>query len=169
MNKQKIKGFTLVELLVVIAIIGLLASIVLVSLNNARTKARDTKRLSDLRQVAIALELYYDNNNNSYPTTGNNCSQANYGALSGGVVVGTMATPLQSGGYITVVPLDPINDGTRYYAYSSPAPSTEYVLRSRIIEVATNPALNTDVDGDALGCTTANSASCNDPAYCVQP
>jgi len=54
------KGFTLIELLVVIAIIGLLATIVMVSLNSARTKARDTKRKAELKQIAVALEMYYD-------------------------------------------------------------------------------------------------------------
>jgi len=63
------RGFTLIELLVVIAIIGLLASIILASLNNARIKARDTKRIADLRDFQLALELYY-NTNNHYPYTG---------------------------------------------------------------------------------------------------
>jgi len=53
------KGFTLIELLVVVAIIGLLATIVLVNLNSARIKARDTKRKSDLLAIQIALEMYY--------------------------------------------------------------------------------------------------------------
>ncbi len=66
-NKTQ-QGFTLIELLVVIAIIGLLASVVLLSLNSARAKSRDAKRMSDVRQIASALELYY-NDNNSYPTT----------------------------------------------------------------------------------------------------
>ena len=52
-------GFTLVELLIVIAIIGILASIVLVSLSSARTKARDTKRIQEISQIQSALELYY--------------------------------------------------------------------------------------------------------------
>ncbi len=65
--KKSAAGFTLIELLVVIAIIGLLASVVLVSLNSARAKARDTKRVADLNQFAKALELYF-NSNYSYPT-----------------------------------------------------------------------------------------------------
>jgi len=60
MSNSKNKGFTLIELLVVIAIIGLLASIVLVSLNAARAKARDVRRLSDLSSVMLALSMYYD-------------------------------------------------------------------------------------------------------------
>lgn len=50
------KGFTLVELLVVIALIGMLSSIVLVSLGPTRAKARDGKRISEVRQMALALE-----------------------------------------------------------------------------------------------------------------
>lgn len=58
---HKNQGFTLIELLVVIAIIGVLASVVLASLNSARTKARDARRLADLNQIGLALEFYLDN------------------------------------------------------------------------------------------------------------
>ncbi len=66
--QRKRKGFTLVELLVVIAIIGLLSTIAFISLNRARGKARDAKRISDIRQIQSALELYYnDFSPPSYP------------------------------------------------------------------------------------------------------
>ena len=66
MRKQR--GFTLIELLVVIAIIGLLSTLAVVALNNARQKSRDAKRVADIRQTQTALELNY-NDANSYPAT----------------------------------------------------------------------------------------------------
>ena len=70
-HSQQYKGFTLIELLVVIAIIGLLASVVLVALNSARSKARDTKRKADLRQLYTAIEEYINDNGNAlYGATG---------------------------------------------------------------------------------------------------
>jgi type II secretion system protein G len=59
----------LIELLVVIAIIGLLASIIVASLNTAQQKGRDARRISDLKEIQLALELYYDANSN-YPLQG---------------------------------------------------------------------------------------------------
>jgi len=68
MLKNK-KGFTLIELLVVIAIIALLSTIAVVSLGNARQKARDAKRIADIKQMQTALELDYNNTGNGYKTS----------------------------------------------------------------------------------------------------
>jgi prepilin-type N-terminal cleavage/methylation domain-containing protein len=57
LTKKAQKGFTLIELLVVIAIIGILASIILVSLNGARAKGRDAQRVSNLQSMSQAVAL----------------------------------------------------------------------------------------------------------------
>ena len=56
-SHTKARGFTLIELLVVIAIIGILSSIVLASLNTARTKSRDATRVSTLTEIGKAIAL----------------------------------------------------------------------------------------------------------------
>ena len=62
--KRYTKGFTLIELLVVIAIIGILASVVLVSLQSARKKGTDTRVVSSVQQLRVAMEA--DFNGSSY-------------------------------------------------------------------------------------------------------
>lgn len=60
LNLYKKGGFTLIELLIVIAIIGLLTGIVMANLTQSKAKARDAKRISDMGQIQLALELYFD-------------------------------------------------------------------------------------------------------------
>ncbi len=75
MNKR---GFTLIELLVVIAIIGILASIVLVSLNGARGKGRDAKRVAEMQQMFRAIELVGTDNSTGF----SGCATAGYNVAS---------------------------------------------------------------------------------------
>ena len=146
------KGFTLIELLVVIAIIGILATIVLVSLNTARQKARDVRRVSDMRQIALALEMYYDDNTSTgYPPIGASGSQW-----------AAMETAVEAGGYIASVPADP---GTGTYEYWVAADHQSYVLNATL-EDDNNAALKDDLDGTVLGCNCADTAGA--PEYCIQ-
>lgn len=66
---MKKAGFTLIELLVVIAIIGILSTATVVNLNVAKAKARDARRLSDMKNILLAIQIYYENNG-QYPPVG---------------------------------------------------------------------------------------------------
>jgi len=138
-------GFTLIELLVVIAIIGILASVVLVSLNSARQRGRDARRVADLSQVQTALEIRQNDISGTYPGTG-------WAAL----VAAIRPT------YMTTVPNDPTNSGAQVYAYTQCGGGTSYVL-SVTLESTTNAVLNNDIDAATCGVT------CADPVYCVAP
>ncbi len=61
------KGFTLIELLVVIAIIGILTAIILPNFSTAKAKSRDGRRVSDISQIKLALELYAENCGGVFP------------------------------------------------------------------------------------------------------
>ena len=137
--KNRQRGFTLVELLVVSASIGLLSTIGVVSLNQARAKARDAKRLSDVRQLSSILELFY-NGQQAYPfspVAGTQMSLAGAPGISGvicdagtiGVVAAAATTPTCASGatLLATIPIPNAGTGTqeyRYYGYlTSPAPA----------------------------------------------
>ncbi len=62
MIQENQKGFTLVELLVTVGIIGILATITVASLSGTRSRARDAQRLSDVKQIAAALDAEFSAN-----------------------------------------------------------------------------------------------------------
>ena len=72
----KKNGFTLIELLVVIPIIGLLASMSVLLFNSTKARARDTKRLHNIKQVQKAIEMYYQDHG-EYPNRHLSASQGN--------------------------------------------------------------------------------------------
>lgn len=97
---RKIEAFTLIELLVVIAIIGILSTVVLVNLSGTRQRARDARRKSDLANIRLAIEMYYDAQNPpAYPT---GITDALLGIYMSG----------------SKVPTDPRGGATKPYCYS---------------------------------------------------
>lgn len=98
--KNNKKGFTLIELLVVIAIIGLLSTLSILALNSARARARDAKRIADVKQIQTALEMFYNDTGN-YPVA------ASSTLFSGGGQIGSA-----NGVYMKAIPKPPTpNDG----------------------------------------------------------
>ncbi len=115
------RGFTLIELLIVIAVIGILASVILVSLTSARSKARDSKRISDIKQISVALQLYRDTNG-TFPSTAGVC-YADWcclghgsggtcwaGAYTGNTALDNSLAPQ----YISKLSDDPLNNISKY-------------------------------------------------------
>lgn len=124
------RGFTLIELLVVIAIIGILSSIVLASLNTARQKSRDARRVADIKQLQLAMQLYYDASS-TYPI-----------ALSDLVPT-----------YIATVPTDPVAQAA--YGYDRLNDGASYAVCANL-EDGDNQALNSDQDDDNINCLGAD-------------
>lgn len=113
-NTKRGSGFTLIELLVVIAIIGLLASVVLASLNSARIKSRDAKRLQEIQSVRTALEMFYSDNGR-LPDSNDGL---NDGWYTIGVWDNALDAALENGGYFSQTPSDPSSDiDSAVYAY----------------------------------------------------
>lgn len=116
------KGFTLIELLVVVSIISLLSSIVFTSLDSARMKARDARRITDLRAIRTALELYFDFNG-SYPIIAK-WATADF---SGTPLVSWTSLQTALASYISKLPSDPKptgvggpwSNGNYHYYYAS--------------------------------------------------
>ena len=131
LENKFLKGFTLTELLVAIAIIGILSAMVLTSMSGVRERAKDGRRISDLKQIQLALELYYDVNS-SYPA---------------GIYTGV---PLAD---FLKISKDP--DGTEY-KYAQLSSGQDYHLGAVLRQF--NPVLNDD--DDAVGGFDGNSSDC---------
>lgn len=127
---MKKKAFTLVELLIVIAIIGIFTVILFGSISSSKAKGRDVRRITDMKQIQMALALYLDNNR-LYP---------NPDAASLDV--------LKTGGYMSSIPVDP-QTGARY-EYQSLSPFRTYCIGVK---------LEGSVPGDGASCTSASSGS----------
>ncbi|MEK7648541.1 MAG: prepilin-type N-terminal cleavage/methylation domain-containing protein [Patescibacteria group bacterium] len=134
------KGFTLVELLVVVAIIGLLAGIAIVSVNSVRIKARDTRRIADVKQIQNALELYNNEKGGLYPQATATKELGDAGIT----VISTNGFAAGDPTFLNVVPKDPTNNGEFQYQYLACGTEGD----------ATKPCLNYQINFATEGVTS---------------
>jgi prepilin-type N-terminal cleavage/methylation domain-containing protein len=127
-SKDK-KGFTVVELMVTISIIGILSTVTYASFSQAQKKSRIAKRISDLKQMQVALEYYYAVNK-VYPSTGgaskSQCTGWNSGVSTANDVITGLAP-----NYIASIPSDPKMDiATPHSCYIYMSNGAEYFIKA---------------------------------------
>lgn len=110
------KGFTLIELLVVIAIIGILSTVAMTSLNSARVKARNARKISDFENISKALSVFYATNgrmpNNYNPGSGACESTTN-------TYYDQSMQELVNAGLLPAIPRSPDSSKYCYYNYGA--------------------------------------------------
>jgi prepilin-type N-terminal cleavage/methylation domain-containing protein len=136
--RKLLLGFTLIELLVVIVIIGILATISVAQFNKYAKQARDAKRMSDIHAMHMAIELYAADGRGFFEAEsgGFDTSKGNFGSITQGgpgmpfehsddsLLLDSWATSsdvidLVELEYLTILPVDPLNDRYYFYAYES--------------------------------------------------
>lgn len=150
------RGFTLIEILVVVAIISLLALVAYASADQARKKARDDERLSSLKQMQAAIEVY-GQANGRYPEAG--CSRGANVWTGHGSGYGSCAEYIEGlETLISPLPVDPKNT-TYGFIYRVDSAGTNYKL------MAFNVLENRTVDATSeyarypSGCASAMTGS----------
>lgn len=107
------KGFTIVELLIVIVVIAILAAITIVAYNGVVNRAQDSQRISDLKSIQKALEIYkVQDANNAYPERDMSNGGLSSWEASSREPAGQFLRTLVDAGVMSVVPVDPVNNAT---------------------------------------------------------
>lgn len=136
------RGFTLIELLVVISIIGILATLIAANLNSARSRARDSERKSDVRNISTALRLYF-NDYGTYPrsSSGGNIQGCGSGGASactwGGSWTAGTATPPTT--YMAKLPTDPLSSQNYFYKWNPTGTASDTYAITACLENTSDP------------------------------
>lgn len=160
--KSKCCGFTLIELLVVVAIIGVLASVVLASLNTARARGRDARRLADVKQIQSALEMYF-NDYGYYPQRYGH-TENNTGGCGGTPSWCGLKTDLAPYLSISGDPLGVVGSAAAYY-YNADSGDNYQTYGFMVRFESSSNANIANNDGGYLGATYYEIGQ--QPSYCM--
>lgn len=167
MNFKKYNyGFTLIELMVVVAIIAILTSVIMANFTQAKAKGRDAKRISDLAQMQLALELMFDKCGVYPPNV--TVDRVNRLSSASKVNASVCINPLTSSDYlvsdfITTVPLDPLNATPNVYRYEPSGTRYDYRIMANL-ETMTGASA-----GGTTGSIGSINCSSDTKNYCVAP
>jgi prepilin-type N-terminal cleavage/methylation domain-containing protein len=173
MNNTTQKGFTLIELLVVIAIVAVLSVVVILTLNPAELlrQARDSTRIADMGTYKSAISLYLTDV--SSPSIASSAIPRCYVHASSSITIcsrfaaaasGTIATTtsvfvngsgwvpidftaISSGAPLSVLPIDPVNNSTYYYAYKGSTSTLTYEMNAVLESTKFQPYMSNSYDG----------------------
>ncbi|MDD5165695.1 MAG: type II secretion system protein [Candidatus Pacebacteria bacterium] len=163
-NNQSQRGFTLIELLIVISIIAILTGIIITSLTSSKIKSRDAQRVSDINQIQLALEQYFDRCG-QYPAVD--------GTIGGPDATASCVSGITFGtSYLTKIPKDPSTSVS--YGYNVNTDKTDYVLHALLEGTNTQAQQNSYPESvRATNSSWATGFSCYDSTnsaskdYCI--
>lgn len=180
-TKSNAKGFTLIELLIVIAIVAILSVVVILTLNPAELlrQARDSNRISDMATLNSALALYLADGGTTLASSYTTCYATAPGALLGqcggrftaanypsmvtstsrvvtgtGWIAGPNFSSISSGSPLAILPIDPVNDATYYYAYAATSTNSVYELNANLESTRYTSGTSNQENNDGGNTTT---------------
>ncbi|MCX6715958.1 MAG: type II secretion system protein [Candidatus Taylorbacteria bacterium] len=166
----KTRAFSLIELLVVIGIIAILSAIIYPTFGSSRAKARDAQRVSDLGQLQLAIQLFYDRCG-AFPA-------ASFGLPNGLNYLMTISTNsncptgITLGTFMSTVPVPPAGAGQTFYDYMTTGANSNpdnYILHAALESY--NPAVAKGLPGIPTGYNNNGLWSCSNTVssvhYCI--
>jgi prepilin-type N-terminal cleavage/methylation domain-containing protein len=161
MNSQHTKGFTLIELMVVVAIIAIISAVVFANFGEAKKKSRDAKRITDLAQIQLVIQLYYDRCG-QYPDPDGDIPDIKSDV--------NCPTGVSLRTFTEKIPTPPAGTDAETYRYIV-APDRSKFYLGALLE-SNNAALNDDIDGtvgvsDIWEGHMQGVMDANDPVYVI--